>query len=71
MVIYTTYISSIFTILGHIFEGRNPEERKARLLEAVQAEIQHIPVERITSMVESMPRCIKAMIKARGYATKY
>uniref|UniRef100_A0A914EE94 Uncharacterized protein n=1 Tax=Acrobeloides nanus TaxID=290746 RepID=A0A914EE94_9BILA len=41
------------------------------LFQAIQEEWARIPRNTILGLVESMPCCIRAVIKAKGYVTKY
>ena len=43
------------------------EEMKVALLE----EWEKIDIKVINSLIESMPRCVQALIEAKGEATKY
>ena len=51
--------------------SRKKFPNKGQLFDAIQNEIHRIHPERLAALVDSMPRRCKAVIKARGYATRY
>ena len=48
-----------------------PPESVAELWERVQDEWNKIPVETVQNLIDSMPKRINAVLKARGGYTKY
>lgn len=51
--------------------GGRKFKKEEELFEAVKAAWASIPNERLQKLIESMPRRCKAVIEAKGYATKY
>lgn len=51
--------------------GKKKHSNKRELLRSLNDEWTNIPQERITRLIESMPRRCAAVIAAKGMATKY
>lgn len=63
-------IESLWHILQTALKGKTAKNADEKFVQLQQA-WQNIPVSTLTSLVGSMPRRCAAVIKARGYATKY
>jgi transposase len=63
-------IENLWSILNHRMKDRKPQNEK-ELFEVLQEGWRSIPQDVLQRLADSMPRRIAAVIKAKGYATKY
>ena len=63
-------IENLWNILDHGIKTRTPKNEE-ELFQILQNQWKNISGELLQSLVESMPRRCKAVIKSRGFTTKY
>ena len=63
-------IENLWSILDHGIKTRTPKNEE-ELFQILQNQWKNISGELLQSLVESMPRRFKAVIKSRGFTTKY
>lgn len=65
-------IENVWMELKKAIGNRNPPPRTVSELEAaIEEEWQCMPVNVVKKLIESMPRRLSAVIRAKGFATKY
>ena len=63
-------IENLWEIVDRKIRVRN-YTNKRDLIDAIKTEWQKIPMETINSLIDSMPRRCEAVLKNKGYPTKY
>ena len=63
-------IENLWSILDQRARDRKPQNED-QLFETLTNEWNNIPINVLNKLVESMPARIRAVIKNKGYATKY
>jgi hypothetical protein len=58
-------------LFPHIANLRNNEADRAELLRCIRASWDALPQDRIQRLIEGMERRLRAVIRARGWYTKY
>lgn len=65
-------IEHVWDQLDALIRARNPLPRnQEEMWKALQEEWYNFPKEKLDKLYESMPRCVAALVKARGGHTKY
>lgn len=63
-------IENLWNLIKRRMDGHKPSN-KAELLEVLRQEWHNVTQQPCKTLVESVPRCMKAVIKNQGYSTKY
>ena len=63
-------IENLWSILDYKLRNRRPQN-KLQLVEALREGWNSLDADLLTTLVDSMPRRIQAVIESKGYPTKY